>query len=128
MDWWIAGLIGLLVGAAAGVAVLALVMNTRLKVARETYNHRQVQLGFQFLKIEILTTRLELQIKSLGRDFGLSIKFGEVDPWEHIHFSMNAVKENLDLSVEQISLMRTKIRRELDSFTPERLQEDTKTL
>ena len=127
MEWWNAGLIGLFIGAAAGIAVVALLMSTRSKLARDAYNSRQVQLGYQFLRIEILTTRLELQIKSLGRDFGLSIKFGEVDPWEQIHDSLRIIKDNLELSAEELSFMRAKIRKELDSFTPERI-EDTKTL
>lgn len=126
--WWPGVLIGLLVGGFISTIGACAFMSTRQALTRKRLEHRQDQLGYQFLKIETLTTRLELQIKSFGRDFGLGlmIRFGETDPWEHIHSSLGVIKENLDLSAEQISLMRARVRKELDSFTPD--HEDTKTL
>lgn len=122
MNWWTSGLIGLLLGAAAAVVTMCVLMATRQATARASRNQQRLALAYQFLRIEYLTTRIEVQLSSIG----LSIKLaGPADPWLQIRVCMEIIRNILALEGQELYSLRLKVKRAFEQVMAER---DAKTL
>jgi len=117
MNWWALVLAGLIAGIVIGGVGACAVMATRRAKEGARYRRREIQLGYQILKIENLTMRLELQLNSIG----LSIKLGEKNPWDELRASLGMAMGNLDLTTEELIKMRGTVRNGLDGNTSSRI-------